>query len=238
MILCCLMHLAAAETKRTMQHLFAASDWTERRPERVIWPKELYMKNLPMPSTAPTSTLDRMLALTRKSFSYRASVRVSPILIAFIAAMSALVGSAVTLTSARQIETRIPKGFDPSNSKSLADFLAMLCARSYRSSLPEEAPFLGGNMTAMSKMMTGMAITPSGNVDSDFVHMMVPHHQGAIDMAVLELHYGRNPILQRLAQEMIVDQQQEITAMYLAINEPLPASAPAPTWTDANPNTR
>jgi len=152
--------------------------------------------------------------------------------------MSALVGSAVTLTFARQAEMKIPKGFDPSNTKSLADFLAVLCARSYRSSFPAEAPFLGGNVTAMSKMMTGMAITPSGNVDPDFVHMMVPHHQGAIDMAVLELHYGHNPILQRLAQEMIVTQQQEITAMYLAIDEPLPASAPAPTWTDAKPSTR
>lgn len=87
-------------------------------------------------------------------------------------------------------------------------------------------------------MMTGMAISPSGNVDPDFVHMMVPHHQGAIDMAVLELRYGHNPILKRLAQEIIVDQQQEITAMYLAIHEPLPTSVPAPTWTDAKRSTR
>ncbi len=90
----------------------------------------------------------------------------------------------------------------------------------------------------MSKMMSGMAITPSGDVDPDFVHMMAPHHQGAIDMAVLELRYGHNPILKRLAQEMIVDQQQETAAMYLAIHEPLPASVPAPTWTDANQSTR
>jgi hypothetical protein len=154
---------------------------------------------------------------------------VSPLLIAFIAATSALAGSAVTLTCAREAEMRIPKGFDPSNTKSLADFLAALCAQSYRSSFPAEAPFLAGNVMAMSKMMTGMAITPSGNADADFVHMMVPHHQGAIDMAILELRYGHNPILQRLAQEIIVDQQQEITAMYLAIHEPLPASVRAPT---------
>lgn len=196
------------------------------------------MKKLAMAATDQTSKADGMLALMRRLFSLRAPVRVSPILIAFIAAMSALVGSAVTMTFARQAETGIPKGFDPSNTKSLADFLAVLCARSYRSSFPAEAPFLSGNVTAMSKMMTGMAITPSGNVDPDFVHMMVPHHQGAIDMAVLELRYGHNPILQRLAQEFVVTQQQEITAMYLAIHEPLPASVPAPTWTDAKPSSR
>jgi hypothetical protein len=196
------------------------------------------VKKLAMATTEPTSAADGMLALVRRLFSRRASLRVSPILIAFIAATSALVGSAVTLTYVRQAETGIPQGFDPSNTKSLADFLAVLCAQSYRSSFPAEAPFLGGNVIAMSKMMTGMAITPSGNVDPDFVHMMVPHHQGAIDMAVLELRYGQNPILKRLAQEMIVDQQQEITAMYLAIHEPLPASVAAPTWTDAERSTR
>jgi uncharacterized protein (DUF305 family) len=68
--------------------------------------------------------------------------------------------------------------------------------------------------------------------------MMVPHHQGAIDMAVLELRYSHNPILQRLAQEIVVTQQQEITAMYLAIHEPLPASVPAPTWSGATPSSR
>jgi hypothetical protein len=196
------------------------------------------MKKLALATAEPSSMADRMRALMRKLFSGCALLRVNPLAIASIVVMSALVGSAVTLTFARPAEMRIPQGFDASNSKSLADYLAVLCARSYRSSFPAEAPFLGGNATAMSKMMTGMAIAPSGNVDPDFVHMMVPHHQGAIDMALLELRYGHNPILQRLAQEMIVTQQQEITAMYLAIHEPLPASAPAPTWTDAKPSTR
>jgi uncharacterized protein (DUF305 family) len=63
--------------------------------------------------------------------------------------------------------------------------------------------------------------------------MMAPHHKGVIDMAVLELHYGHSPILKRPAQEIIGDQQREITAVYLAIHEPLPASVAAPTRTDA-----
>ena len=63
---------------------------------------------------------------------------------------------------------------------------------------------------------------------SDFVAMMMPHHQGAIDMAQAELRYGRNEQLERLAQEIIVTQQQEIAAMRLALGQPLPPSAPAP----------
>ena len=94
---------------------------------------------------------------------------------------------------------------------------------------PAEAAYLAENGAAMSRMMKGMAIAPSGDIDRDFVDMMVPHHQGAIDMAVAVLRYGHSPQVRRLAQEIIVDQQQEIAAMRLAVGEPLPPSAPAPT---------
>jgi hypothetical protein len=91
-----------------------------------------------------------------------------------------------------------------------------------------EKPFLTENDAAMSRMMARMAITPSGNVDHDFVEMMVPHHEGAIAMAQAMLRHGENPALRRLAQEIIVTQQQEIAAMRLALGEPLPASIAAP----------
>jgi hypothetical protein len=94
---------------------------------------------------------------------------------------------------------------------------------------PEETPFLAENDAAMQKMMSDMTIKPSGDVDRDFVAMMVPHHQGAVDMAQAELRYGKNEQLRRIAQEIIVDQLQEISAMHLALGEPLPAPAPAPT---------
>ena len=81
----------------------------------------------------------------------------------------------------------------------------------------------------MDRMMDAMHGRPSGNVDRDFVAMMIPHHQGAIEMAVAELRYGTNPQLKRIAQEIIVDQQQEIAAMRIAVGEPLPPSGPAPT---------
>jgi Domain of unknown function (DUF305) len=92
-----------------------------------------------------------------------------------------------------------------------------------------EGPFLAENQAAMDKMMAGMAIHPSGDVDEDFAAMMIPHHQGAIDMAKAELRYGHNEQLRRLAQEIIVDQQQEIAAMSLATGKPLPPSVAAPT---------
>jgi len=93
----------------------------------------------------------------------------------------------------------------------------------------DEAPFWKENEAAMIKMMDDMAIKPTGDIDRDFVAMMAPHHQGAIDMAISELRYGKNEQLRRIAQEIIVDQLQEIAAMKLAIGEPATGSAPAPT---------
>jgi uncharacterized protein (DUF305 family) len=93
----------------------------------------------------------------------------------------------------------------------------------------DEAAFLKENEIAMDKMMSAMAAKPSGDIDRDFVAMMTPHHQGAIDMAVIELRYGKNETLRRIAQEIIVDQMQEIDAMKLAIGDRATASVPAPT---------
>jgi uncharacterized protein (DUF305 family) len=104
-------------------------------------------------------------------------------------------------------------------------FAAVLVAAATASAAsPEEASFLAENAAAMTKMMDAMHIKPSGDVDKDFVAMMVPHHQGAIDMARAQLRYGHNEQLRRMAQEIIVTQQQEIAAMLLAIGEPVPSS--------------
>jgi len=66
---------------------------------------------------------------------------------------------------------------------------------------------------ANARMHVGMEIAPSGDVDRDFALMMIPHHQGAIDMAVVMLKYGRDERLRRLAQSIIVEQGQEIAYM-------------------------
>jgi uncharacterized protein (DUF305 family) len=83
----------------------------------------------------------------------------------------------------------------------------------------EEQAFLSENSVAMNKMMADMMIKPSGDVDRDFVEMMVPHHQGAVDMAQAELKYGRNEQLRRLAREIVANQQQEIVVMRNAVSD-------------------
>jgi Domain of unknown function (DUF305) len=98
---------------------------------------------------------------------------------------------------------------------------------------PPEGRFLAENEAAMTKMMAAMNVKPSGDVDSDFVATMTPHHQGAIDMAQAFLRYGRNEQLRRIAQEIIVEQQQEIAAMRLALEDSLSPSAASPDQTSA-----
>lgn len=95
-------------------------------------------------------------------------------------------------------------------------------------STPAEG-FKAENDAAMDKMMRAMDVKPTGDVDRDFVDMMIPHHQGGIDMAIAELRYGKNEQLRRVAQEIIVEQQQEIAAMRLALGDPLPPAYAAPT---------
>lgn len=70
---------------------------------------------------------------------------------------------------------------------------------------------------SMERMHADMAIVPSGDSDRDFAAMMIPHHQGAIDMAKAQLLYGRDPTLRRLAQGIIVEQMQEIDVMRRAL---------------------
>jgi uncharacterized protein (DUF305 family) len=88
-----------------------------------------------------------------------------------------------------------------------------------------EGEFLAANRAAMATMMAGMNGTPRGDIDADFAALMIPHHQGAIDMARSELRYGHNEALRRIAQEIIVEQQQEIAAMRVALRQPSPGAA-------------
>lgn len=72
----------------------------------------------------------------------------------------------------------------------------------------------------MQSMMQSMHASPmTGNADIDFAAMMIPHHEGAIDMARLQLQYGTDPVMRRLAQEIIVTQQSEIELMHKRIRE-------------------
>lgn len=66
----------------------------------------------------------------------------------------------------------------------------------------------------MARMMRDMHAAPTtGDRDIDFLAMMIPHHQGAIDMARLVLLHGSDPLTRTLAEEIIAAQQSEIGAM-------------------------
>jgi uncharacterized protein (DUF305 family) len=69
-------------------------------------------------------------------------------------------------------------------------------------------------VASMDKMHMAMgAVKRSGDSDVDFVRLMLPHHQAAIDMAKTQLLHGKDPKMRRLAQEIITDQQSEIELM-------------------------
>jgi len=73
---------------------------------------------------------------------------------------------------------------------------------------------------SMERMHAAMgSIQPSGDSDVDFVRLMLPHHQAAIDMAKTQLMYGKDPQMRRLAQEIITDQQSEIELMQLWLKQ-------------------
>ena len=105
--------------------------------------------------------------------------------------------------------------------------LALTSAAASSSSGAEDAAFAGRCDAAMAQMMTAMRIKPANDVDRDFVAMMVPHHQGAIDMADAELSYGRSEPLRGLAQEIIATQAEQIAVMRRALDEPFTPTVPS-----------
>lgn len=70
-------------------------------------------------------------------------------------------------------------------------------------------------MKTMTEAMDGMA--SSGDADADFLRMMIPHHQSAIDMAQIELEQGDDEETRKLARKIINDQEREISQMKEAL---------------------
>jgi uncharacterized protein (DUF305 family) len=66
---------------------------------------------------------------------------------------------------------------------------------------------------AMATMDKGMDVPYTGDADRDFVAGMIPHHQGAVDMAQVELKYGKDPALRKLAMDIVAAQRKEIAFM-------------------------
>ncbi len=78
---------------------------------------------------------------------------------------------------------------------------------------------------AMRRMDAGMNVPPTGDPDRDFARMMIPHHQGAVDMALAEIRFGKDERLRRLAQGIIVEQRQEIALMQSILDGAPPQGA-------------
>jgi uncharacterized protein (DUF305 family) len=105
---------------------------------------------------------------------------------------------------------------------------AMSAARDHADAFPicdgtpdASEPTFYSEMTKVSaRMHAGMEVASNGDVDRDFMRMMIPHHQGAIDMALLQLKYGHDEKLKRLAQSIIVEQRQEIAYMRVLLDPP------------------
>jgi len=66
---------------------------------------------------------------------------------------------------------------------------------------------------AMTKMHEKMSVQMTGDADADFVIGMIPHHEGAVDMAKIELQYGKDPALRKLAEDIVKAQESEIAFM-------------------------
>jgi len=76
-----------------------------------------------------------------------------------------------------------------------------------------DSPSNAAYKASHDKMMKGMEVPLTGDADVDFVRNMIPHHQGAIDMAEVELKHGKNPALKKMARKIIADQKKEIAQM-------------------------
>lgn len=74
---------------------------------------------------------------------------------------------------------------------------------------PASLAFQGVNQ----KMHAGMDITFSGDADADFIKGMIPHHQGAVDMAKIVLAFGKDPAIRKLAEGIVKAQEEEISFM-------------------------
>ena len=118
----------------------------------------------------------------------------------------------------------------------LATLLILLCALDMQALQHDSHTHLGDKLvvdpnwseliSSMEKMHQAMAsVAASGDGDVDFVRLMLPHHQAAIDMAKTQLLYGKDPQMRRLAQEIITDQQSEIALMQLWLTQRATLSA-------------
>jgi uncharacterized protein (DUF305 family) len=125
-------------------------------------------------------------------------------------------GSGAALAFALAVAVAGDRGLAAGTSNGLQSVDPALCTAE-----PSGGPTFYSEMSDVNmRMHVAMDVPPTGDIDRDFVRMMIPHHQGAIDMARLLLKYGHDPRLKRLAQSIIVEQGQEIAYMQTLLARP------------------
>ena len=104
------------------------------------------------------------------------------------------------------------EGMDHSNMGGMGDMGMM----SHTSLIPPELadnPSAQAYAAAMDKMMADMMVPYTGDPDIDFARGMIPHHQAAIDMAKIQLEFGKDPEMRKLAEAIIAAQESEIATL-------------------------
>ena len=123
-------------------------------------------------------------------------------LVPLVAILLALAIVLVTAPARGQTAATTPSASTPSVSTGIA------------AQTGSDAPEARALRDADTKMHAGMmSVRQSGDADRDFVASMIPHHQGAIDMATVELQFGKDEETRKLAERIIAAQQQEIAEM-------------------------
>lgn len=135
----------------------------------------------------------------------KARYRIPAALLVFVGVGCSAVGCA-----AQQLQSRAP-GVEPHYRHEAVANGAPPAGPFVIDSQRSSGELLTQSMAIMSREMRQAPM--SGDPDHDFASMMIPHHQGAIDMAKVEVLYGKDPVLRRLAQEIIVTQDSEIAVM-------------------------
>lgn len=88
-----------------------------------------------------------------------------------------------------------------------------LAQHQHHGGAPATSPATAEYQAAMQTMHKDMAIRYSGDPDRDFAAGMIPHHQGAIDMARVQLKYGKDPAMRAMAEAIIAAQEKEIAEL-------------------------